>query len=87
MYEELLKIVKTELGQNTLSEIRTRSSVNRDGENVFWVDVVYLGSSETLSVEKMQRVTDRVWAMLEDGDATPVLSFISSEDLTLEAAE
>ncbi|MEM1272305.1 MAG: hypothetical protein AAGF88_00735 [Pseudomonadota bacterium] len=87
MSEALLDIVKAELGHEIVAELRTRSSVNRDGETAFWVDIIYLGERGALSIESKQRVIDGVWSLLDVEDVSPVVSFISAEDLTLEAAE
>ncbi|MEM9318018.1 MAG: hypothetical protein AAGA70_03320 [Pseudomonadota bacterium] len=70
-----------------VENVSFRTGQNRDGETIFWVDVLLRDPDQELTVTQMQRLTDAVWDALKDEDGVPVISFVSPEDSPLAAAE
>ncbi|MEO1239060.1 MAG: hypothetical protein AAFW64_05250 [Pseudomonadota bacterium] len=79
--------VRSVVGSDVLARVNIQEDRGRDGEKLVIVDIVYHEASGSIDADAMQTITDRVWAIAETKYVTPVISFISSLDVPLEAAE
>ncbi|GHF36862.1 hypothetical protein [Seohaeicola zhoushanensis] len=78
---EIESIIRNEVGSTIIQTVKIQPAVNRDGENVLFIDVIY-DENGTLPNGVAVTVTDLIWNHLqsEANDAFPVINFISSSD-------
>ena len=74
-------IVRDALADADIVEVITKDDINRDGEPIVRITVVYRGE-EQLDARRMSSTLSRLWdALVSDRDsASPVVSFVTSSD-------